>query len=82
MTEMSTITINLTVEQRQRLEYLAKTYEYENREAYVLSIIEQVIEEPTEEEILEGLRVSFRQALNGETFPIEDVWTELETDDE
>lgn len=82
MTEMTTITVNVTTEQRQRLEYLAKTYEYESVEAYALSIIEDVLEEPTKEEILEDIRVSFRQALNGETIPIEDLWTELEADDD
>lgn len=82
MSELTSLTINVTSEQRQRLEYLSKTYEYESVEAYVLSIIEQVLEEPTKEEILEGLRVSFRQALNGETIPIEDVLAELEADDE
>lgn len=82
MTEMTTITVNVTAEQRQRLEYLAKTYGYESVEAYALSIIEDVLEEPTKEEILEDIRVSFRQALNGETIPIEDLWTELEADDD
>lgn len=82
MTEMSTITINVTAEQRQRLEYLAKTYEYESVEAYALWIIEQVIEEPTEEEILEDIRASFREALNGETFSISELDRLLNEDDE
>lgn len=82
MTEMTTLTINVTAEQRQRLEYLAKTYDFESVEAYVHSIIEQVIEEPTEEEILQDIRASLREALNGETIPASELHRLLDEDNE
>ncbi len=82
MSELTSLTINLTAEQRQRLEYLAKTYKYESVEAYAHSIIEQLLEEPTEEEILEGLRISLREVLNGETIPASELHRLLDEDDE
>ncbi|MBA3869503.1 MAG: hypothetical protein H0X30_10140 [Anaerolineae bacterium] len=82
MTELTSLTINVTAEQRQRLEYLAKTYNYESAETYALSIIEQVLEEPTKEEILEGIRISLREALNGETIPASELHRLLTEDDE
>lgn len=82
MTSVEPLTINITPELRQRIEYFAKTHGYETVDAYALAVLEQAVEEPTEEEILEDIRVSFREALNGETFPIEDVLAELEAEDD
>jgi hypothetical protein len=81
MTTLAPLTINVTPEQREKIEHLAEINGYETADEYALAILEQFIEEPTEEEILEDIRVSFREALNGETFPIEDVLAEIEADD-
>ncbi|MCA0455609.1 MAG: hypothetical protein LCI00_16660 [Chloroflexi bacterium] len=82
MTELIPLTINLLEEQYKRLEYLAKTYGYETVEAYAMAVIEEVLDEPTKEEILEDIRISFREASRGETIPIEDVLAELEAEDD
>ena len=81
MTALTPLTIQLTSEQREKIEHLAEINGYESADEYALAILEQFIEEPTEEEILEDIRVSFREALTGETFPIKNVLAEIEADD-
>ena len=76
------LTINLTSEQLQKIEHLAEINGYDTVDAYALSVMEQLIDEPTKEEILEDIRISFHEALRGETIPIEDVLAELEADDD
>lgn len=82
MTSLAPLTINVTPEQRQKIEHLAEINGYDTADAYALAILEQFIEEPTEEEILEDIRISFSEALSGQTIPIEDVLAELEAEDD
>ena len=82
MTTLAPLTINFTPEQREKIEHLAEINGYDTADAYALAILEQFIEEPNEEEILEDIRASFREALNGQTIPIEDVLAELEAEDD
>lgn len=82
MTRLMPLTLNVTPEQHEKIEHLAEINGYDTAEAYALFVMEQLIDEPTKEEILEDIRVSFRQALRGETIPIEDVLAELEAEDD
>jgi hypothetical protein len=82
MSTLVPLTINVTSEQLKRLGYLARHYRYATVEEYVLAVLEEVVEEPTKEEILEDLRVSFRQALNGETIPASELHRLLSEDDD
>ena len=82
MTTLAPLTINITPEQRQKIEHLAEINGYDTADAYALAILEQFIDEPTEEEILEDIRESFREAFDGQTIPIEDVLAELEAEDD
>ena len=50
MTTLAPLTINITPEQRQKIEHLAEINGYDTADAYALAILEQFIDEPTEEQ--------------------------------
>jgi hypothetical protein len=82
MTTATPLTLHVTPEQRQKIEHLAEVNGYETPDDYLLSVIESLIEDPTKEEVLEDLRVSFREAFSGQTIPVAEMLADLEADDD
>ena len=73
MTTATPLTLHVTPEQRQKIEHLAEVNGFQSPEDYLLSIFETLIEEPTKEDVLEDIRISFREALNGQTIPVAEM---------
>ncbi len=82
MATLAPLTINITPEQRQKIEHLAEINGYDTADAYASAVLEQLIDEPTKEEILEDIRISFREALSGQTVPVAQMLAELEAEDD
>lgn len=86
---MYTLTLSLTDEQRERAENQARERGYASPDEYLHSIIADALtdtdesdpDERTDDEILESLKSSLRQALRGEGRPVEELWKELEDGD-
>jgi hypothetical protein len=81
MAEKVTLTINVTPEERQRIEELAQQRGYAAPGDYLLALVESDAEEfdfETREGLVAGLRESFHQAVKGNTRPISELWDELE----
>jgi hypothetical protein len=76
---MSYLQIEITDEERQYLEQLAREQGFETPEAYVKSLIL----EPTKAELLNDIREGLLAVQRGDPMPsIDELWAELESDDE
>jgi Arc/MetJ-type ribon-helix-helix transcriptional regulator len=86
---MYTLTLSLTDEQRERAESQARERGYASPDEYLHDVVTDALDEAeqsdvderTDDEILESLKTSLRQALRGEGRPIEELWKELEDGD-
>jgi len=82
--------IQLPEERLKQIEALARERGYGNATDYVLALIEadeetsDVIDDPEEDAIdLEAnFREAWHQAMTGQTRPIEELWAELDREDE
>jgi hypothetical protein len=72
------LTIDVTDEQRARIETLARQHGYDTPGAYLLSLVE---EEPTKEELFEEFREGWRDAMTGNTIPASKLRDFLNSDD-
>ena len=83
MTWLAPLTINVTPEQRQKIEHLAELNGYDTTDAYAQSVMELWIEEAAvKEELLEGLRQSIHDMRSGQTVPASELHRLLTEDDE
>jgi hypothetical protein len=81
MPDKVVLTINVTPEQRQRIEALAQERGYPSPDDYLLALVELDAEdedELTKEELLANLRQGLDEALRGEVYPIETLWDDLD----
>jgi len=77
MTGKVVLTIDLTAEDRKRIEELALRRGYSTVGDYLLALVEADADELTEAEdvdIRAELKEGLRQALHGETVPLESLW--------
>jgi Arc/MetJ-type ribon-helix-helix transcriptional regulator len=82
--------IQIPEEQMKHIEALAHERGYDNATDYVLALIEadeeadDIIDDPEEDAIdLEAnFREAWHQAMTGQTRPIEELWAELDREDE
>ena len=82
--------IQIPEEQMKHIEALARERGYDNATDYVLALIEadeeagDIIDDPEEDAIdLEAnFREAWHQAMTGQTRPIEELWAELDREDE
>lgn len=82
MTDKVVLTIDLTPEDRQRIEELAQKRGYNAASDYLLALVEAdelLANDDDEIDIRAELKEGLRQALEGETVPLESLW---EDDDE
>ena len=83
MTISAPLTINVTLEQRQKIEHLAEINGYETADDYASSVMEILIEElAIKDELLEGLRQSIHEMRIGQTVPASELHRLLTEDDE
>ena len=83
MTALAPLTINVTPEQREKIEHLAEINGYDTADAYALSVMELWIEEAAiKEELLVGLRQSIHEMRTGQTVPASELHRLLSEDDE
>jgi hypothetical protein len=83
MTTLTPLTINVTPEQREKIEHLAEINGYETADDYASSMMELLIEEAAiKEELLEGLRQSIHEMRTGQTVPASELHRLLTEDDE
>jgi hypothetical protein len=80
MSDKIALTIDVTPEQRERIEHLAHQHGFDTPSEYLLSLVEsdlEVDEEETKEQILEEFRQGWRAAMNGETIPASELSSTL-----
>lgn len=87
MSEHVELVLELTPEDRQRIERLAHERGY--AQAYLLALVDSdEIDEATEshedekEQLLVDFREAWHDAMTGNTRPVSELWDELEKDDE
>jgi hypothetical protein len=83
MADKESLVIDVTSEERQRLEELAREYGFDTPGEYLLSLVELGApdEEDTHEAILESFRQGWREAMSGQTIPASELWNALQDDD-
>jgi hypothetical protein len=79
MTDKVSLTIDITLEERQRIENRARQHGFDTPTDYLLSLVED--DEPTKEELLAELRESIREAESGQIIPASEFLTVLEATD-
>ena len=67
MLDKVTLTIDVTPEERQRIEDRARQHGFASPGEYLLSLVEE--DEPTKEELLNSFREGWAAAMNGDTIP-------------
>lgn len=81
MNEKVALTINVTPEQRQKIETLAHERGYNALDDYLLALVELDAEDEGDlpkAEVLANLRQGLKEATNGEFYPIETLWDDLD----
>ncbi len=76
---MSDLVIQVTDEQRQRIEERARQHGFETLTDYLLSLVEE--DEPTKEELLDGFREGWAAAMSGDTIPASKLREFIERDE-
>ena len=76
---MSDLVIQVTDEQRQRIEEQARLQGFDTPGAYLLSLVEE--DEPTKEDLLEGFREGWAAAMKGDTIPASQLREFIERDE-
>jgi predicted transcriptional regulator len=79
---MFSVTITLTEEQQKRAETLAHQHGFSRSDEYLHSLIEDALEgEPTDDEIIDALKDSLREAKRGEGMSVEEFRRWMSEDD-
>lgn len=91
MPENAPLTINVSPETRQQIEELARRRGYSALKDYLLALIESdakahdetvnLDEEETQENLLEGFRQSWHEAMTGKTVPLSNLWDDIDDDE-
>ncbi len=76
---MSDLVIQLTDEQRQRIEERARQHGFETLTDYLLALVEK--DEPTKQEWLNGFRQGWAAAMSGDTIPVSKLRDFIERDE-
>ncbi len=80
MSAPNQVILNITLEERERLESLAHQRGYEQLSDYLLALAEADAEALVEEDEdpVEGFREGWRDIMTGNTFPISTLWDDLD----
>lgn len=78
MSTPSQIVLEITTEERQRLEAQAQKRGYEELSAYLLALVDADIQDEEAEDPVEGFREGWRDVMNGNTYPISTLWDDLD----
>ncbi len=86
MTEREMLVIDVTPEERQRIEARARQHGYPTAREYLLALVEadeeiDDLDLDTREGLLSGVRASLRQAIKGETRPVSELWDAVAEDE-
>jgi hypothetical protein len=83
MSEKVALTINVTPEQRNKIETLAHERGYDAPDDYLLALVELDSDDETDltkDEMLANLRQGLKEAMRGEFYPIETLWDDLDAE--
>lgn len=76
--ELVTVEIQITAEQRDQIEQLARQQGYTALSDYLRALIsanaQTLLEEDSDETVLEGFREGWRDAMTDNTFPASSLW--------
>ena len=82
MADKNTLVIDLTVEERQRIETLAHKRGYAEPQDYLLALVDSDAEsdQPIDEksQLIADFRQAWHEAMTGDIHPIEELWDDLE----
>ena len=81
MSEKVAMTIEVTPEERERINQLATQHGFTQPGDYLLSLVGLDQDELTKDELLANLRESIREAENGQIIPASEFLAALEDDD-
>lgn len=85
MADKIALVIDLTVEERQRIETLAHKRGYAEPQDYLLALVnfdaesDQTIDEKSQ--LIADFREAWQDAMSGNIRPIEELWDDLKNDD-
>jgi hypothetical protein len=79
MSEKITLMIDVTPEERQRIENLARQHGFDTPGEYLLSLVEE--DKPTKEELINGFREGWAAAMKGDTIPASKLREFVESDE-
>jgi hypothetical protein len=85
MADENTLVIDLTVEERQRIEMLAHKRGYAEPQDYLLALVnldadsDQITDEKTQ--LIADFREAWHDALSGNIRPIEELWNDMDNND-
>ena len=79
--ELVTVEIQITAEQRDQIEQLARQQGYTALSDYLRALIsanaQTLLEEDSDETVLEGFREGWRDAMTDNTFPASSLWDDI-----
>ena len=78
MLDKIVLTVDVTQEERDRIEALAHEHGYTTAGEYLLSL---AADEQTQEELMEEFRQGWQAAKNGQTIPASKLWEALNSDE-
>ncbi len=79
MTDKVILTMDVTPEERERIENQARLHGFETPTAYLLSLVEE--DELTKEDLLNSFREGWAAAMNGDTIPASQLRDFIESDE-
>jgi len=78
MSDKVMLTIDVTPDERARLEALAHEYGYNTPGEYLLALVELVAEDDDEENPIEAFRQSWHEAMTGQTYSVSTLWDDMD----
>jgi Arc/MetJ-type ribon-helix-helix transcriptional regulator len=78
---MTLLKIELPPDALQRLEALARRNGYDSPDEYLRAVVDNLLNDDSDEEILADLKEAWREAQRGEGMSVEDLWKFVENDD-
>jgi hypothetical protein len=73
MTTPLTVTLDITPEEKQQIEVLVNRSGYKTINEYVLALVQSELDAQDENPV-QGFREGWRDAMTGNTFPLDTLW--------
>jgi len=81
MADKESLIIDVTPEDRQRIEALARQHGYATPGDYLLALVDMQDDEPTKAQLIADLRQSLHEVATGQAIPAADFMAALDSDD-